>query len=239
MVANHYDHTVLIVDDEEMIGKALGRLLKSIGIAYVYESSGPAALERLNHTDKPFSLILSDQRMPGMPGSEFLARAKEISPDTIRFLITGYSDAQTITASVNKGAINQYIAKPWDSNLLIETIQRGLNQYELILENHRLFNLAKEQNAKLYSLSIDLKKRTATRKKEMARLDQEIKKYNDQLLKQTDKEDYLREITSVLIEHNLLEEKKLTSLYVAVMADLYRQFQMIARRNKVEMPKDI
>jgi response regulator RpfG family c-di-GMP phosphodiesterase len=239
MGVNQFDHTVLIVDDEEMIGRALGRLLKSIGIAYVYETSGPAALERLKRTDKPFSLILSDQRMPGMPGSEFLAYAKEVAPDTIRYLITGYSDVQAITASVNKGSIHRYIAKPWDSDVLIETIQSGLNQYELIMENHRLFNLAKEQNAQLYSLNIKLKKKTEAHKKNITRLDHEIKNYNEQLQDGSESKEYLGEITAILVENDLLNEEKLNCLYTALIAELYRQFNGIALRNGFEMPARI
>ena len=93
------DHTILIVDDEEKIGKSLGRLLRTIKIKYVYLDSGQSALERLKSTSTPFSLILSDQRMPGMTGADFLEKAKEIAPDTIRFLITGYADLPTVKAT--------------------------------------------------------------------------------------------------------------------------------------------
>ncbi|MCK5099877.1 MAG: response regulator, partial [Desulfobacteraceae bacterium] len=148
-----FDHTVLVVDDEEQVGKSLGRFLKSIGVKYVYMESGKLGLERMQAASKPFSLIISDQRMPGMTGAEFLEKAKAISPDTIRFLLTGYSEMDAITEAVNKGSIHKYISKPWDNKDFAEKIKSGLNQFELAMENDRLFKLAKDQNSKLYQLN--------------------------------------------------------------------------------------
>lgn len=232
-----FDHTVLIVDDEGQVGKAIGRLLKGMGASYVYMESGEEALERLKKQKKPFSLILSDQRMPGMQGSEFLEQAKEIAPDSIRYLITGYSDVDAITDAVNRGAIHRYIGKPWNNKELTEAIQAGLDQHELIMENHQLFNLAKEQNSKLYNLNITLKESTEKHKKTIGELDARIKDLNGQLQKGFKKRDYVDEIEKLLKENNMLDTDKLNALYAALMAELFEQFQDIATRNGFDMPE--
>lgn len=238
-MADTFDHTVLIVDDEEQVGKALGRLMKSIGVKYVYMESGEKALERIKTAEKPFSLILSDQRMPKMEGSVFLEKAKEISPDTIRFLVTGYADVDAVTDAVNKGSIHRYIGKPWDNKILAETVKAGLEQHELIMENHRLFSLAKEQNTKLYTLNTDLKKSAAVHQKAIVQKDKQIAELNERLEKGFENRNYINEIEALLKEKQLLEKQKMDSLYVAIIAELYEQFQDIATRNGFEMPETI
>lgn len=231
-----FDHTVLIVDDEEQIGKSLGRILRGMGIKYVYVERAEEALKRIKKSPSQFSLILSDQRMPGMKGSEFLEKAKEVAPDTIRFLVTGYADVDAVTDAVNKGSIHRYISKPWDNKDLEETIRFGLEQYELISENNRLFNLAKKQNAKLYSLNTKLKRNAEIHKKTIEKLDKEIEILNNRLDKGFESRDYIKEIESALKEKNMLKEEKIKTLYTALLDDLLQQFQDIATRNGFEMP---
>lgn len=238
-MSEKYDHTVLVVDDEEQVGRALGRLLKSIGAKYVYMESGIEALDRIKTASKPFSLIMSDQRMPEMEGSVFLEKAKEIAPDTIRFLITGYADVDAVTDAVNKGSIHRYIQKPWDNKVLGETIKAGLEQFELIMENHRLFSLAKEQNTKLYSLNTDLKKSAAVHKKAIIQKEKQIKELKARLERGFENRNYINEMEALFEEHNVMEAEKLNSLYVALIAELYEQFQDIATRNGFEMPENI
>ncbi len=234
-----FDHTVLIVDDEEKIGKSLGRLMKGIGAKYVYMESGQAALDRIKTAANPFSLILSDQRMPQMEGSVFLEKAKEIAPDTIRFLITGYADMDAVTDAVNKGSIHRYIAKPWNNKVLAETIKSGLEQHELIMENHRLFALAKEQNTKLYTLNQDLQKSAAVHKKAIFQKESQITELKARLAKGFENRNYINEMESLLKEKNLLDQDKLNPLYRAIIAELYEQFQDIATRHGFEMPEEI
>ncbi len=238
-MAKKFDHTVLIVDDEEKVGRSLGRIMKGIKAKYVYMESGQAALDWMKSSEKPFSLILSDQRMPNMEGSVFLAKAKEIAPDTIRYLITGYADVDAVTDAVNKGSIHRYIAKPWDNKVLAETVKSGLQQYELIMENHRLFALAKEQNAKLYTVNTDLKKSAAVHKKAIVQKDKQIKELNARLSKGFENRDYINEIEALLKEQQMVSEDKLNMLYVALISELYEQFQDIATRNGFEMPENI
>jgi response regulator RpfG family c-di-GMP phosphodiesterase len=238
-MTNKFDHTVLIVDDEENIGRALGRLMKSIGAKYVYMESGPAALDRIKSAASPFSLILSDQRMPGMEGAVFLEKAKAIAPDTIRFLITGYADMDAVTDAVNKGSIHRYIAKPWDNKILAEMVKYGLEQYELIMENHRLFALAKQQNTTLYTLNQDLQKSAAVHKKAIVQKERQIAELKIRLEKGFENRDYINEMEALLKEKKLLDQEKLNALYLAIIAELYEQFQDIATRHGVDMPEEI
>ena len=195
-------HTVLIVDDEQAVGISLGRLLRKAGIKYVYVESGGEALERVKTASTPFSMIISDQRMPGMNGSEFLEKAKEISPDAIRFLLTGYADVDAVTEAVNKGSIHRYLAKPWENKVLLEAVKSGLKQYELVQENNRLFLLAKEQNAKLYTLNCDLKDSAVHHKKALEALDKEIMELNKTADRGFER-DYFFEIETILKEKEI------------------------------------
>ena len=234
-----FDHTVLIVDDEEQVGKSLGRLIKSIGAKYVYMESGQSALDYLKTADKPFSLILSDQRMPQMEGATFLAKAKEISPDTIRYLITGYSDIDAVTDAVNKGSIHRYIGKPWDNRVLAEVVKSGLEQFEMIMENHKLFKLAKDQNTKLYQLNKDLKKSAAVHQKAILQKDKQIEELNAMLKKGFENRNYINEIEAILKDKQLITKEKMDMLYAGIIAELFEQFQEIATRNGFDMPDTI
>jgi len=239
LMADKFDHTILIVDDEEQIGKALGRLMKQIGAKYVYMDSGQAGLDRIKSCSTPFSLIISDQRMPGMEGSRFLEKAKKITPNTIRYLLTGYADVDAVTQAVNKGSIHRYISKPWSNDAFIETVKAGLEQYELIIENDRLFKLAKAQNTKLFTLNTDLKKSSVVHQRAIIQRDKEIEQLKKRLEIGFENRNYINEIEALLKENNLLEKEKLNTLYAAIMAELFEQFQDIATRNGFEMPDTI
>ncbi|WP_300463804.1 response regulator [Desulfobacula sp.] len=234
-----FDHTILIVDDEEPIGKLLTRMMKSLGARSVYVKSGQAALDIMETAVKPFSLILSDQRMPEMTGSIFLEKAKKISPDTIRFLITGYVALDAITDAVNKGAIHRYIIKPWDNKGLAETVKEGLEQYERVMEHHRLYTLAKKQIKKLYTLNMEFKERAAAHKETIIKKGKQISELNSLLETVLKNKNCVHEMEALLNERLLLDQGDLDSLYLAVIFQLYKQFQNIATLNDFEMPKTI
>lgn len=159
-----YEHSILLVDDEASILKALVRLLRKTPYTVLTAPSGQEALELISETEKPFSLIISDQRMPEMTGAEFLGKSKDMLPYAIRFLLTGYSEIDSIVEAINKGQIHRFIHKPWNDNDLLLTIEQGIQQYELVLENKRLMAVAQKQNAQLMhiskSLDAKVKKRT-------------------------------------------------------------------------------
>ncbi len=233
-------HRVLIVDDDENVGKSIARILKRLKINFAYASSGNKALEKVQKASTPFSIIISDQRMPGMRGSEFLEQARKISPDTIRFLVTGYSDMDAVLEAINKGAIHRYISKPWDTKEFMNAIQEGLKQFELIIENEQLLRLAKDQNIKLYELNCELRKKTEAHQKNIENLNREIDKLEKQIKIQADKtkeDNSLEEIEKLLKKENMLEQNKLNNLYVELLKELFEQFSDIAIRNGFEMPE--
>ncbi|MEE4364722.1 MAG: response regulator [Desulfotignum sp.] len=235
---NISDHTVLIVDDDQIVGKALGHLIKQIGAQSVYVPSGRQALEKITAADPAFSLIISDQQMPEMKGSDLLEKAKEIAPDTIRFLITGYADMDAVTDALNKGAIHRYIAKPWETNTLCDAVKNALEQHAVIMENHRLFTLAKEQNAVLYRLNVALKKDTDRHQKTLLNKQERIAELTARLEKAFDNRDHMQEIQGFLQKWQLLDQTRLHALQSAMASELYRQFADIAARNGFEMPEN-
>ncbi|WP_186441179.1 response regulator [Desulfamplus magnetovallimortis] len=176
-----FSHTVLIVDDEKKIGKSIGRLLTLNDISFVYAESGHKAMDEMRSAEKPFSVILSDQQMPEMSGAEFLEQAKKIHPDTIRFLLTAYSDIDTVTASINKGSVHRYLLKPWDDDILMETLNSAFLQYEKIIENERLLVTAKTQHKKLLQMEQALMEITSRQYREIRKRDREIEHIQAQL----------------------------------------------------------
>jgi diguanylate cyclase (GGDEF)-like protein/PAS domain S-box-containing protein len=112
--------TLLLVDDEPDILNALKRLLRRSGYRILTATSGADALELLGLND--VQVILSDQRMPQMSGTEFLSRVKELYPNTVRMVLTGHSDLASVTGAINRGAIFRFLSKPWDDDQLREQI---------------------------------------------------------------------------------------------------------------------
>ena len=113
---------VLCVDDEERVLNALSLVLReSFEVETV--TSGADALERIKA--RHFHVIISDQRMPGMTGVEFLREAKTIVPSTVRILLTGYSDLSAIVGSVNESEVFRFLNKPWQSEELREIVNEA------------------------------------------------------------------------------------------------------------------
>jgi response regulator RpfG family c-di-GMP phosphodiesterase len=120
-------YNILIVDDEQANLRLLNRLL-SADYNVILADSGAAGLEVLEK--QQVALIISDQRMPGMTGIEFLKRAAAMAPQIVRIIITGYTDAEALGEAVNSGVVYKYVTKPWINSDLKITIQRGLQHHE-------------------------------------------------------------------------------------------------------------
>lgn len=139
---------VLFVDDEENILKSIMRLFKEEKHETLTAGSGQEALMILkSHQD--IGLIVSDQRMPGMEGVDFLKQASEISPDALRIMLTGYADVNAAIDAINKGGAHRYISKPWKDDELIQIVRDAVHRYSLIRENKRLAEIVKKQNEEL------------------------------------------------------------------------------------------
>lgn len=127
---------LLVVDDEPQILAALQDLFEE-EFHVLTASTGEAALRFLSEHD--VAVILSDQRMPTLPGDEFLARARDLSQAT-RILVTGYADIEALTRAVNRGQIYAYVTKPWNPPELRANVARAAAHYELLqsIEHERL-----------------------------------------------------------------------------------------------------
>jgi CheY-like chemotaxis protein len=104
--------TLLLLDDEENVLRALVRLLRRDGYRILTASSVNEAFDLLARND--VQVIVSDQRMPDMSGIEFLSRVREMYPNTVRLALSGYTDVGTISEAINQGAVYRFLLKPWD-----------------------------------------------------------------------------------------------------------------------------
>ncbi|MDE2429237.1 MAG: EAL domain-containing protein [Burkholderiales bacterium] len=130
------ERTLLLVDDEPNILAALKRLLRRDGYQILLANSGQEGLDMLEK--HPVDVIISDQRMPGMTGVEFLRNAKKRYPSTVRIILSGYTELQYITDAINEGAIYKFLTKPWDDELIRANIQEAFHYKEMEDENRRL-----------------------------------------------------------------------------------------------------
>lgn len=128
-------YKILIVDDEAANLRLLERLFRR-QYDVVGATSGAEALELLRLHNA--ALIISDQRMPGMTGTEFLQRAAEMRPQTVRILLTGYTDVNALVEAINSGIVYKYVTKPWRNEDLQQTVSRALEHYETIKSQHEL-----------------------------------------------------------------------------------------------------
>ncbi|MDX9838346.1 MAG: response regulator [Azoarcus sp.] len=158
--------TLLLVDDEANILSSLRRLFRPAGYRVLTAESGDEALELL--AAEPVDLILSDMRMPGMTGAELLAIACERWPDTVRILLTGYSDMSSTIDAINRGQIYRYVAKPWDDGDLKLLVRDALERMQLKRENERMTRTIAEQNEQLKGFNAELEARVAARTKELS-----------------------------------------------------------------------
>jgi response regulator RpfG family c-di-GMP phosphodiesterase len=126
-------YKILIVDDEPANLRVLDRLISREHVA-ILANSAAEALELLLQHD--FAVIISDQRMPGMTGLEFLKKAAELRQQTVRIILTGYTDVETLVEAINSGVVYQYVTKPWVNDDLLQTIKRGLQHHESIKYTH-------------------------------------------------------------------------------------------------------
>lgn len=138
--------TILIVDDEISILKLLEYTFNP-DFRVLTASGGAEGLEILEKED--VALIIADQRMPGMTGSEFLEKSIAIRPDAIRMVLTGYTDIDSAIQAINSGRVYRYLTKPWEDEELRINVKRALETYDLQQANRRLLEALKEANAHL------------------------------------------------------------------------------------------
>ncbi len=140
--------SILCVDDEDNILKALNRLFRREPFRVLTANSGEEGLEILQST-KNIGLILSDQRMPGMDGTTFLQSATTLAPETPRLILTGYADVHAAIEAINQGRACRFLTKPWDDDEVRKAVRDELRRYLMIQENIRLNALVIQQNVEL------------------------------------------------------------------------------------------
>jgi diguanylate cyclase (GGDEF)-like protein/PAS domain S-box-containing protein len=120
--------TILLLDDEENILRSLVRLLRRDGYTVLTANSAREAFEQLGKRN--VQVVVSDQRMPDISGTEFLSQVKALYPETIRLVLSGYTDLKTVTEAINLGSIYKFLTKPWDDDELRREIREAFRAYE-------------------------------------------------------------------------------------------------------------
>ncbi len=121
---------ILFVDDDPLVLQGYQRQLRKIYQVDVAEG-GAAGLDVLQ-SKGPFALVVSDYRMPGMDGVQFLRKVKDVAPDTVRMMLSGQADFAALIEAVNEGSIFRFLNKPCSSEVLTNALQDGVRQYQLI-----------------------------------------------------------------------------------------------------------
>lgn len=119
---------ILCVDDERNVLRALERIFLEDDYEILTATSGEEGLRLLNETTD-IQLVLSDYRMPGMNGVQFLRQVYECCPDTVRIVLSGFADTAAVIAAINEGQISQFIPKPWDGEELRAAVANALALY--------------------------------------------------------------------------------------------------------------
>jgi len=165
---------VLIVDDEQNILNALRRDLRREDLDIICLSSPEEALRMLSA--KMHDVLISDQIMPTMNGLRLLELAREISPTTIRIILTGHADEKAAVAAINRGNVFRFLTKPWDADELCATVRQAVVQHQIVAENKRLLELTSRQNEELRKLNGDLEAKVVERTFEIVRLNEELER---------------------------------------------------------------
>lgn len=157
----------MLVDDEENITSALVRLLRRDGYNILRANSGLEGLALL--AQHRVGVIISDQRMPGMTGTEFLSKVKELYPDTVRIVLSGYTELNSVTDAINRGAVYKFLTKPWEDELLRGNVEEAFQRYGMVFENARLSHELQQANDALKRINQDLEQRVEQKAREIVR----------------------------------------------------------------------
>ena len=165
---------VLFVDDEVNILKALARLFRQEPVRVYTASSANEALALLG--GESIQVVVSDQRMPGVPGVKLLAQVREHFPEVVRIMLTGYTEIDVAVEAINHGEIYRMLTKPWDDQELRATIRQALDDWSMRNEIRRLNHVTQAQNAALQDLNASLERNVEERTRELHRKNQELRK---------------------------------------------------------------
>jgi putative nucleotidyltransferase with HDIG domain len=166
-------HTVLFVDDEINILKAIQRLLRNEPLQVLCASRAQEALGLL--AQHACQVVVTDQRMPEMSGVDLLSSVRERHPDIVRMMLTGYTEITIAVDAINRGEIFRLITKPWNDEELKATIRQACDHHDLKQEIRRLNQVTREQNFKLQDMNRNLEGKVRERTKQLAEKHQELR----------------------------------------------------------------
>ncbi|AUM12762.1 response regulator [Ketobacter alkanivorans] len=170
---------ILIVDDEINILNALERVLEEQDDYVVYRACcGEEGLDTID-AHPEIGVVLSDQRMPNMTGTEFLKQVKSKHNSVVRMILSGYSELATITQAINEGSIFKFLTKPWDEQLLLNAIEEAFEYYELADQNRRLTQQLQATNQQLAEFNASLEAIVAEKTRRLQLHIASLKVYQD------------------------------------------------------------
>lgn len=148
---------ILFVDDDENVLEGYKRLLRDEfrDEFTVDTAQGAGEAAAAIHLFGPYAVVISDMRMPGVNGAQFLAQMRQLGPYTVRMLLTGFKDIDEAIAAVNDGRIFRYLAKPCAKDDLVNAIKLGLAQFHKNIEEKEIVKQAREikpQEDELYDI---------------------------------------------------------------------------------------
>lgn len=153
---------ILCVDDEQNVLRALTRLFLDDPYEILTAPSGAEGLLILDRYGA-VPVVISDHRMPGMSGVEFLTEVRNRWPDTVRIVLSGYADTAAVVSAINEGQIYRFVAKPWNDDELRVTVANALERYDLGRKNLELTEALQRKNDELTALNRDLERRVVER----------------------------------------------------------------------------
>ena len=145
------NRSVLFVDDSVTVLEMARDLFRCRGMEILTAGEASEALDIIRHQD--IAVVVSDNCMPGISGLEFLSRLKEVSPETVKILMTGNADLASLLEAINRSEVFRFVLKPWQDDEIVAAVTEGLNRHSV------LQSIRREQEDVLRSLAqaIELK----------------------------------------------------------------------------------
>ena len=170
---------IAFVDDEELVLGTLSRIFENEPYeVYTFDTPSKAVEAMEQHS---FCVVVSDQMMPEMDGTEFLGQIRDRWPDIVRILMTGYAETETVIKAINQGSVFRFVSKPWEIRELRQIVRDAFDQYRLVSEHRGLTRLTEEQNRELLELNQSLEKRVQDRTRQLRQNEEELKNTLGQL----------------------------------------------------------
>jgi putative nucleotidyltransferase with HDIG domain len=170
---NMQAHTVLFVDDEPNILRAIQRILRNENMTVLTATSAEEALNLLSHTE--VHAVISDQDMPGANGVELLSRVRDHHPAIIRMMLTGFTAMDVAVDAINRGEIFRLITKPWNDEELKTILRQAYDHYDLKQEIRRLNQVTRSQNFSLQDMNKSLEAKVRERTRQLDEKNHELK----------------------------------------------------------------